>query len=114
MFFVDGDRLVTPDLIGTLLSGVPRDSVLTLARDLGLTAEEGRVSVEQWQVDAASGRLTEVFSCGTSSMITPVGRARSAQGEWLMDDGRGAGQLRRVQGRTGRSGAVPGQGARLA
>ncbi len=39
-------------------------------------------------MDAASGRLTEVFSCGTSSMITPVGRARSAQGEWLMGDGR--------------------------
>ncbi|MFI1303411.1 branched-chain amino acid aminotransferase [Streptomyces sioyaensis] len=88
MFFVHGDRLVTPELTGTLLSGVTRDSVLTLARDLGLTAEEGRVSVEQWRADAASGRLTEVFSCGTSSMITPVGRARSAQGEWLMGDGR--------------------------
>ncbi|WP_306321401.1 MULTISPECIES: branched-chain amino acid aminotransferase [unclassified Streptomyces] len=87
MFFVYGDRLVTPELTGTLLAGITRDSVLTLARDLGLTAEEGRISVEQWRADAESGRLTEVFSCGTSSMITPVGRAKSEQGEWLMGDG---------------------------
>ncbi|MBZ4019514.1 branched-chain amino acid aminotransferase [Streptomyces purpurogeneiscleroticus] len=88
MFFVYGDRLVTPELTGTLLAGITRDSVLTLARDLGLVAEEGRISVEQWRADAEAGRLTEVFSCGTSSMITPVGRAKSADGEWLMGDGR--------------------------
>ena len=88
LFFVYGTRLVTPALTGTLLDGITRDSVLTLARDLGHTAGEGRINVDQWQADAASGELTEVFSCGTSSMITPVGRVKGEQGEWTMGDGR--------------------------
>ena len=87
LFFVYGTELVTPELTGTLLAGVNRDSVLTLAADLGYTAREGRVSVDQWREDAASGRLTEVFSCGTSSMITPVGAVRTADGGWTIGDG---------------------------
>ncbi|OKK14745.1 branched-chain amino acid aminotransferase [Streptomyces sp. CB00455] len=88
LFFVYGDRLVTPELSGALLAGVTRDSVLALAAELGYRAEEGRVSVEQWRADAESGALTEVFSCGTSSMVTPVGFVRSADGEWSIGGGR--------------------------
>ncbi|GAB3488222.1 branched-chain amino acid aminotransferase [Amycolatopsis cihanbeyliensis] len=88
LFFVYGTRLVTPELTGTLLAGVTRDSLLTLAGDLGYTVEEDRISVEDWRADAAAGRLTEAFSCGTSSMITPVGRVRDADGEFLVGDGR--------------------------
>ncbi|MFE9839164.1 branched-chain amino acid aminotransferase [Streptomyces sp. NPDC005551] len=87
MFFVYGDRLVTPELSGSLLSGVTRDSVLALAGELGYTAEEGRISVADWRADAESGRLTEVFSCGTSSMITPVGEVRSKDGGWTIGGG---------------------------
>ncbi|MER6138781.1 branched-chain amino acid aminotransferase [Streptomyces sparsogenes] len=87
LFFVYGNRLVTPELSGTLLAGVTRDSVLALAGELGYRAEEGRISVEQWRADAESGALTEVFSCGTSSMVTPVGFVRSADGDWTIGGG---------------------------
>ncbi|MEU1662308.1 branched-chain amino acid aminotransferase [Streptomyces sparsogenes] len=87
LFFVYGNRLVTPELSGTLLAGVTRDSVLALAAELGYRAEEGRISVEQWRADAESGALTEVFSCGTSSMVTPVGFVRSADGDWTIGGG---------------------------
>ncbi|MFC0437658.1 branched-chain amino acid aminotransferase [Kutzneria buriramensis] len=82
MFFVYGSKLVTPRLTGTLLAGVTRDSLLTLAADLGHPAAEEGVSVEQWRKDAESGALTETFSCGTSSMITPVDRAVGVDGEF--------------------------------
>ncbi|MFD7732567.1 branched-chain amino acid aminotransferase [Kitasatospora phosalacinea] len=88
LFFVYGSRLVTPELSGTLLPGVTRDSVLALAAELGYTAEEGRIGVADWRADAESGRLTEVFSCGTSSMITSVGHVRSKGGDWTVGGGR--------------------------
>lgn len=88
IFFVYGSRLVTPELTGTVLAGVNRASVLRLAGALGYTAAEGRISVDQWRADAASGALTEVFASGTSAMITPIGRVRAADAEWPVGDGR--------------------------
>ena len=53
LFFVYGSgptaRLVTPALTGTLLPGVTRESLLTLAEDLGYTAEEGKISTDEWR-----------------------------------------------------------------
>lgn len=97
IFFVYGSgasvRLVTPRLTGTLLPGVTRDSVLTLARDLGYQVEEGTISVEQWREGCASGEITETFACGTAAVITPVGRVDSKNsGAWTIADG-GAGDV---------------------
>jgi branched-chain amino acid aminotransferase len=95
LFFVSGPggpgrgrpRIMTPALTGTLLPGVTRDSLLTLAPGLGLDAQEGRISIAQWQEQCASGELTEVFACGTAAVISPVGKVRSKGGEWLVGDG---------------------------
>jgi branched-chain amino acid aminotransferase len=82
-----GARLLTPALTGTLLPGVTRDSLLTLAPDLGIPAGEGRISIEEWQDGNASGELSEVFACGTAAVITPVGRVKGPDGEWLIGSG---------------------------
>ena len=91
LFFVYGSgenaRVMTPALTGTLLPGITRDTLLKLAPDLGIPAEEGRISTDQWHEDNASGELTEVFACGTAAVITPVGRVRSARHEWLVGSG---------------------------
>jgi branched-chain amino acid aminotransferase len=81
LFFVYGSgadaRLFTPALNGAFLPGITRDSLLKAAADLGIPAEEGRLSVEQWRADAASGAMTEVFGCGTAAVVTPVGSVKS-------------------------------------
>ena len=52
---------MTPALTGTLLPGVTRDTLLTLAGDLGYQAEEGKISTDEWREGNASGAITEVF-----------------------------------------------------
>lgn len=88
IFFVyDDGSLVTPPLTGTILPGITRDSVLTLARHAGHEVFERQVSFEDWRVDAESGRLREVFACGTAAVITPIGTVRAPGLEFAMNGG---------------------------
>ncbi|GGU44841.1 putative branched-chain-amino-acid aminotransferase [Streptomyces albospinus] len=87
LYFVYGNRIVTPELTGSLLPGITRDSLLTIAADLGYEVSEGRISVEEWQGATEDGTLTEVFACGTAAVITPVGRVKSARANWTVADG---------------------------
>lgn len=85
VFFVfDDGSLQTPPLTDTILAGVTRDSLLRLARDMGLTAREEPYSIKQWEADARSGRLTEAFACGTAAVVTPIGSVKGAEGEFTI------------------------------
>jgi branched-chain amino acid aminotransferase len=74
MVVVIGDEVITPALDGTILGGITRDSVLTLCRDWGLRVSERRLSVDELLQAESTGRLREVFGCGTAAVITPVGQ----------------------------------------
>ncbi|MFC0527562.1 branched-chain amino acid aminotransferase [Phytohabitans kaempferiae] len=92
MFFVYAPagarpRLMTPALTGTLLPGITRDSVLTLAALLGFDAEEGRISTDQWREECASGALTEAFACGTAAVMASIGTVRGVDGQWRIGAG---------------------------
>ena len=92
VFFVFKDgSLQTPPLSGTILPGITRNSLMTLARDEGLTVREEPYSMEQWRADAASGKLSEAFACGTAAVVTPIGSVKSPEGEFKMGAG-GPGQ----------------------
>ncbi|MEJ3744255.1 branched-chain amino acid aminotransferase [Actinomycetes bacterium KLBMP 9797] len=93
VFFVyDDGTLVTPPLTGTILPGITRDAIITLARDAGRTVEERPVSIDEWRAEAASGRLREVFACGTAAVVTPIGVVRTPDSEIVAGDG-GAGEV---------------------
>lgn len=88
LFFVyDDGTLVTPPLTGTILPGITRESVLTLAAAAGHRVAEQPITFADWQADAASGRLREVFACGTAAVINPVGAVRSPDGEFRIGGG---------------------------
>jgi branched-chain amino acid aminotransferase len=91
LYFVKGKgkdaTIFTPKLTGTLLPGITRDSILTVAKDLGYKVEEGMLSVEDWKSGVESGEITEIFACGTAAVVSPIGAAKSAQGTWQTGDG---------------------------
>jgi branched-chain amino acid aminotransferase len=83
-FVLDDGTLVTPELTGSILEGITRDTIITLAGDLGREVEERRVDVDEWRKGADTGRITEVFACGTAAVITSVGALRWHGGEVTM------------------------------
>jgi len=91
LFFVLGSggtaRLVTPELSGSLLPGITRDSLLQLALDAGFSVEERKIDIDEWQKKAAAGEITEVFACGTAAVITPVSRVKYGDTEFTIADG---------------------------
>jgi branched-chain amino acid aminotransferase len=84
---MDDGSLVTPEISGTILEGVTRDSVITLAKELGHTVEERKVDVDEWRKGAADGKVVEVFACGTAAVITPIGALRWPGGEAVAGSG---------------------------
>ena len=82
LFFVRDDGSVfTPELTGSILEGVTRDAILTLAGELGHKVEERRVDVDEWREGVRDGSIAEVFACGTAAVVTPVGALKWRGGE---------------------------------
>src|SRR5246127_2389269 len=91
LFFVFGSggsaRLVTPELSGSLLPGITRDSLLQLATDAGFAIEERKIDIDEWQKKSAAGEITEVFACGTAAVITPISHVKYGESEFTIGDG---------------------------
>lgn len=71
MFVIDG-KVVTPPTSDSILDGVTRDSILTLAPELGYEVEVRPVSIDEMAAALSEGRLTEAFGAGTAAVVSPI------------------------------------------
>ena len=81
------DELITPPLTGSILSGITRDSVLTLTQDMGLKVNERQVSIDEVIEGIESGKVIEMFGCGTAAIIAPVGSLWYKDSCYTVSDG---------------------------
>jgi branched-chain amino acid aminotransferase len=80
LFAVIDGELHTPALDGAILPGITRDSLLTLARDLGFTVIERRMAIDEVLAQIATGQCSELFACGTAAIVSPIGVLAEARG----------------------------------
>jgi branched-chain amino acid aminotransferase len=85
VFFVIGDKVITPSLDGTILHGITRDSVIKLLRDNEFKVEERRISIDEIEQAFRDGTLKEAFGAGTAATIAPI-KGIGYKGQDLMMD----------------------------
>ena len=76
IFFVVDDELITPVLTGSILPGITRDSVITLAKLWNIKVTERKISIHEVLEAHSSGKLQEIFGSGTAAVISPVGKLK--------------------------------------
>ncbi len=87
IFFKINGTIVTPELNGSILPGVTRDSVLSLCREWGLPTQERKISIDEIYEASQNGTLEEVFGTGTAAVVSPVGQLRWEQNIMQVQDG---------------------------
>ena len=86
-FLIDGE-LITPQLEGNILPGVTRDSVINLARHMGIKVSERRLSIKEVCAAADAGKLQEAFGSGTAAVISPMGELNVEGKKIIINDGK--------------------------
>ena len=81
------NELITPELTGSILEGVTRESILTLAGEFGLTPVERKIAIAELVDGISSGQVTELFACGTAAVITPIAMLKDEEGTYVVGAG---------------------------
>lgn len=66
------DILITPELSDSILSGITRNSIITLAKDEGIVVEERKLSIDEVVKANRNGQLKEAFGTGTAVTVRPI------------------------------------------
>ncbi|WP_017755159.1 branched-chain amino acid aminotransferase [Calidifontibacillus oryziterrae] len=74
IFFKVNGTVITPELNGSILAGITRDSIIQLLKHWNVPVEERRISIEEIYQAHADGVLEEAFGTGTAAVISPVGQ----------------------------------------
>ncbi|MCL2838354.1 MAG: branched-chain amino acid aminotransferase [Oscillospiraceae bacterium] len=73
VFFKIGDEVITPELSGSILSGITRMSVIELLQKWGVKVTERKLSIDEVMAAAENGTLKESWGTGTAAVISPIG-----------------------------------------
>jgi branched-chain amino acid aminotransferase len=76
IFFVINGELITPMLSGSILPGITRDTVITLAKQWDIKVAERKISIDEVLDAHTAGKLEEIFGSGTAAVISPVGEIK--------------------------------------
>ncbi|MDR2105649.1 MAG: branched-chain amino acid aminotransferase [Deferribacteraceae bacterium] len=90
-FKIDGE-LITPPLGGTILAGITRDSIIAIAKDMGVKVSERQISIDELYDAYKRGSLEEAFGSGTACVVSPVGKFVWGDKE-IIPGGSGMGEL---------------------
>ncbi len=72
IMFVINNKLVTPPLSDSILDGITRDSLLTIAKDFGIATEQRPISIDELEIGISNGSFTEAFGVGTAAVVAPI------------------------------------------
>ncbi len=89
IFFVIDGKLVTPKLTGSILQGITRKSILQLASDLGIEAQERSITIDEVVEGIKAKRVSECFGSGTAAVVSPVGRICYRDEVYVISDSAG-------------------------
>ncbi|MGK5093945.1 branched-chain amino acid aminotransferase [Deltaproteobacteria bacterium TL4] len=87
IFFVIKDEIITPQLTGTILPGITRQSVLDLGRHWDKKMVERRISIDEVIQSIKNGSLTEMFGSGTAAVISPVAELQYKEQTYTIGNG---------------------------
>ncbi|MFW9908072.1 MAG: branched-chain amino acid aminotransferase [Candidatus Thorarchaeota archaeon] len=81
------EEIATPPLSGTILPGITRDSVLLILKDWGHIVRERQISIDEVLEGISTGKVKEIFGCGTAAIIAPVGALCYRNAEYCVANG---------------------------
>jgi len=84
LMFMKGDKLITADTGDTVLRGITRDSVITLAQEWGIEVEERKISVEEIITSLKKGEIVEAFGTGTAATIASIEVIADDENEYII------------------------------
>jgi branched-chain amino acid aminotransferase len=107
VFVVKDGALVTPPLTDTILPGVTRSSLLTIARAKEIAVREEPIAWDDVAQGLQTGRVTEMFAAGTAAVVAPIGEIRRGNDVWVLPDKRPIAEMLRKELRAIQSGGAP-------
>lgn len=76
VFFIIGDEVVTPALVGSILGGITRMSIIEILQSKGYKVSERRLTIDEVVEAHKAGKLREAFGTGTAAVISPIGELK--------------------------------------